>query len=278
MMIPSFLFSYHYYKNKNLDELIKTIPGSRIFIDSGAFSAYTQGAAIDIDAYIDYLIENKGNFEVACSLDVINDPEASWKNWQHMRTRGVEATPVFHTGADLSLLDRYASESDYICLGKLVPYAKTPEITMPWIEQAFAIVAGRAKIHGLGVTNWSLLSRFPWDSVDSSAWGAGFRFGSIQVFTGNGFSNVKLGEPKHWSRVAKHVSRYGYDWRRFATRKSERREHAGLAAISFKSAERYLAEQHDKPGFVIYLADSTMLNIQMAYDAIQKYKENNSYE
>lgn len=65
--------------------------------------------------------------------------------------------------------------------------------------------------------------------------------------------------------------KYGYDWRRFATRLSTRDEHAGLTAISYKAAESYLAKLHDKPEFIIYLADSAMVNIQMAYKAITRY-------
>ena len=51
-----------------------------LFLDSGAFSAETQGAKIDIQEYIDFIKEHQDVIEVYANLDVIGDPVSTWKN------------------------------------------------------------------------------------------------------------------------------------------------------------------------------------------------------
>ena len=46
------------------------------FLDSGAFSAFTQGAEIDIQEYIEFIKEHKDYLEAYANLDVIGDAEA----------------------------------------------------------------------------------------------------------------------------------------------------------------------------------------------------------
>jgi hypothetical protein len=53
----------------------------------------------------------------------------------------------------------------YVSVGKIIPYTSKREIIIPWVTRCFRIAGDRAAIHGLGVTNWTLLRCFPWYSV-----------------------------------------------------------------------------------------------------------------
>ena len=73
-------------------------------------------------------------------------------------------------------------EYDYVAIGGIV----TKEITkeqysfLPWfINEAHK---RGCKIHGLGFTDTNLLQKYHFDSVDSTAWLSGSRFGHVYYF------------------------------------------------------------------------------------------------
>ena len=60
-----------------------------LFLDSGAFSAWSSGTNISMDDYIDFIIENKQYITVYSNLDVIGDAEATWRNQSLMERKGL---------------------------------------------------------------------------------------------------------------------------------------------------------------------------------------------
>ena len=71
------LTSYHYFKTYDYDTMVKThFDGFKpdIFADSGAFSAVTQGAELNIDDYAKWIIRWREYFTIYANLDVIGDP------------------------------------------------------------------------------------------------------------------------------------------------------------------------------------------------------------
>lgn len=157
-----------------------------LFLDSGAFSAETQGAKIDIQEYIDFIKEHQDVIEVYANLDVIGDPVGTWKNQKIMERAGLSPLPTFHYGTDLKWLKRYLSTGyDYIALGGMVPIS-TPNLQL-WLDDLFpnhlCDEAGMPviKVHGFGLTSLRLMLRYPWWSVDSTSWVMTGRMGSIYV-------------------------------------------------------------------------------------------------
>ena len=57
-----------------------------LFIDSGAFSANSSGTPVDLDEYMEFLLENEEHFTVYANLDAIGNPELSWRNQQYYRS------------------------------------------------------------------------------------------------------------------------------------------------------------------------------------------------
>ena len=76
------LLSYHYFKKVNLRELLEKYFGSyppMVFIDSGGFSAATQGVEINIEEYAAWLKEYEDLITVYANLDEIGDPELTYE-------------------------------------------------------------------------------------------------------------------------------------------------------------------------------------------------------
>lgn len=177
-----YLVSYYTFgKKKKFDPFLQD---KDIFLDSGAFTAWSKGKVIDLDKYIDYLKENSSKFSVYANLDVIGNPEETLKNQQYMESKGVNPLPTIHYGADEKYLKHYAATYDYIALGGLVPYAKQPVLLHNWLNKCFKILIPYIKekglrVHGFGVGSAEVLKKYPFYSADSSGWLSGGRFGTV---------------------------------------------------------------------------------------------------
>lgn len=173
------LESYYYIRSQIKVDRIRE-DKIQVFLDSGAFSAYTQGIKVDIKAYCDYIKRNKDIIIVddgclcASVLDSVGDPMQTWQNQQTMERLGVRPLPCFHFGEDPRWVEWYVANYDYITIGGMVPIS-TPQLRR-WLdriwEKHLTDGSGRAKIkvHGFGLTTPELMQRYPWHSVDSTAW------------------------------------------------------------------------------------------------------------
>ncbi len=154
-----------------------------IFLDSGAYSAMTQGVVIDIDEYIAFIKEHQHYLDVYCNLDVIGDAEASLKNLLYMEERGLHPLPVHHYGESEKYLKYYLSRYEYIALGGMVNREGIDRWLDPIFQKYICDSSGmpKVKVHGFGLTSLPLLLRYPWYSVDSTSWVMTGRFGSVFV-------------------------------------------------------------------------------------------------
>ena len=187
------LESYHYIHKERAVQAIRT-DNKKVFLDSGAFSAFSIGANIDINAYCDYIHKNGDIIECASVLDRIHftDKAASsygtWKNQEEMERQGVHPLPCFHYGEPVEALDYYVSKYPYITLGGMVPVS-TPQLVL-WLDRIWeehltnADGTPKLKVHGFGLTSFDLMARYPWWSVDSSTWQALGSAGSIYMTGG----------------------------------------------------------------------------------------------
>jgi len=174
------LESYHYIQNQRLVDHIRE-DRERVFLDSGAFSAFTSGVEIDLPGYCDFIKRNHDIIEVddgillASVLDGIGDPLKTWQNQQAMEQLGVRPLPCFHYGEDERYLEWYIARYPYITLGGMVL----------WLDRLWEryLIDGsgrpRLKVHGFGLTKIEPIKRYPWYSVDSSTWVQASAFGAI---------------------------------------------------------------------------------------------------
>jgi hypothetical protein len=138
------------------------------------------------DRYGLYLQQNQDKFEVAVNLDVIRNPELTWRMQQYLENKyKVKILPVYHQGADPKWLKLYMDNYDYIGIGGLGQFVSRTQ----WIQygdRTFTKICddkGRPmwKTHGFAMTSPDLMLRYPWYSVDSTSWLVGEKFGLVIV-------------------------------------------------------------------------------------------------
>lgn len=177
--VEHMLESYHYiHKPKSVETIRRE--GRKIFLDSGAFSAFTQGIEVDLPAYCDYIHQNEDIIEqvdgqpLASVLDAIGDCDGTWRNQMEMERRGVRPLPCFHYGEPEEALKWYVERYSYITIGGMVPIS-TPQLRV-WLDRLWKDYlthpdgTPKVKVHGFGLTSLPLMMRYPWYSVDSSTW------------------------------------------------------------------------------------------------------------
>lgn len=174
------LTSYFYFKEKKDLEKFKDF---RVFIDSGAFSAFTRGITIDIDEYCNWIKANDWITQYSV-LDCIGDAEGTLKNQKYMEEMGTNPIPCFHANEDLKYLEYYCENYDYISLGGLVFYSRDRKTLIRILDEMFSIVKKYwpKKIHGFGMTGIPILERYPFYSVDSTSWLGGTKRSEVITF------------------------------------------------------------------------------------------------
>lgn len=191
----SILESFYYVD----DWIIKLIPKLKNFmLDSGAFT-FMMSHKGDVDwnqylkDYADFINEYdiKLFFELDIDSIVGYEKVVEMRKWLEAAT-GKKPIPVWHKSRGKEEFLKMCDEYDYVAIGGIV----SKEITrqeykyFPWfINEAHK---RGAKIHGLGFTNLEGIRKYHFDSVDSTSWTTGNRFGAIYRF--NGTTMEKFGK------------------------------------------------------------------------------------
>jgi len=184
-----------YYLFRRIEEL----KDEEVFLDSGAYTAWTQHKEIDIKKYINYLKEYKDKFTVYANLDVIGNPEKTLENQKIIEQAGLNPLPVFHSKTDFKYLEYYATHYDYLALGGLVPLTRQPKVLINWLNKCYRyllpfIQAKGLKIHLFGISDYRILLKYPVYSCDSTSWQSGVRYGTIVKW-----EKYKMVSAIHWS-------------------------------------------------------------------------------
>lgn len=181
---------------KATERYMHAIKPKKLFIDSGAFSAWTKGKTVDLDAYIDWINERADFIDLYGQIDVIpgdirngatskqvaEAAEATWKNYLVMRPRMVNPDGLlytFHVGEPYDYLrqalewrDPEGNPIDYMALGGMV--GKPMPIKWQFLDTCFKIIKESSnpnvKIHAFGMTSLDILEAYPITSADSTSW------------------------------------------------------------------------------------------------------------
>jgi hypothetical protein len=158
-------------------------------LDSGAFTFFSAGGSVDWNEYIKryarFIVKN--NIELYYELDI--DKLIGYEKVLYYRSMledltGKPCIPVWHKSRGQDEFIKMCEQYSYVAIGGIV----TKEITQRDYKYFPYFISTahkhKAKIHGLGFTNLKGLTQYNFDSVDSTAWLSGNRFGSIYKFDG----------------------------------------------------------------------------------------------
>lgn len=182
------------YRSKEID----------VMLDSGAFSIWKAGKGdVDLEEYINYCLKLQrgeefksitfvcldkipGTIGRAASVHEIKDAaELSLENYKRMKEAGVEnVLPVYHLGEELSCLKKIIDTgATYIGVGGLAR-AVGNRRKGDWLDTVFGFLRGYSemKVHGFGMTDSSLLLRYPFFSADSCTPHINVGFGFLTLF------------------------------------------------------------------------------------------------
>ncbi len=183
----AFILESFYYADEWTERTIPLL-GS-FMLDSGAFTFFTQGKHVNWEEYVERYAEfvNRNEVELFFELDV--DSLIGYERVLELRKRLEQLTdkqpiPVWHRSRGREEFIRMCDEYQYVALGGIVSKEFMPRDykVFPWfIAQAHD---RGCKIHGLGFTNLKGLELYHFDSVDSTAWVSGNRFGALYQFDG----------------------------------------------------------------------------------------------
>lgn len=201
-----------------------------LFIDSGAFSAHTKNAELDVDAYIDYLNSIDEDLHIFAQVDkipgvfrkpktreeLLEAPKQSWDNYLYMRDKlksPKKLLPIFHQGEDYKWLENILEWVDEN--GEHIPYIGiSPANDQPvkekekFIDKCFKIIAKSSNpnvcTHAFGMTSLHILERYPFTSADSTSWILNGANGSIMTKYGSvTVSSGRLNAPDHIRKMPK---------------------------------------------------------------------------
>lgn len=194
---PYILESF-YYIDKDAERLLPYF--GDFLLDSGAFTFMENTKTrVDWDEYLERYADfvKRNRIDKFFELDI--DSVVGYERVLELRTKlerltGRQPIPVWHSPRGKAEFIRHCEEYPYVALGGIVgkEWKNDAEKYMPWfINEAHK---HGAKIHGLGYTKLEKLKKYHFDSVDSTSWTTGNRFGFVYKF--NGQTMIKVDVPK----------------------------------------------------------------------------------
>jgi len=233
LQVDHFLESYHYIHKEGFVEQIRE-DGKKVFLDSGAFSAFTKGVEVDLPAFCRYIHDKADIILFPSVLDGIGDPLKTYENQKRMEDLGAPPLPCFHYGEDERYLEYYIENYEYMTLGGMVPIS-TPQLHH-WLDRMWGEYltnpdgTPKIKVHGFGLTSAELMVKYPWYSVDSSSWVQGAANGNVffpdigmipissQSYMRKNFGQHFTTYPQAWQdHLRERIEALGFDVERLTT-------------------------------------------------------------
>lgn len=161
-------------------------------LDSGAFTFMnSKKGNCDFDEYLTSYINfiNKYNVENFFELDI--DSIVGYEKVKEMRKRLESETrkqciPVWHKSRGLDDFEIMCKQYKYAAIGGIV----TKEIKRAEYKFLPLLIKmaheNNCKLHGLGFTSTSYYKQINFDTVDSTTWNVGVKYGKVCVFTHDG--------------------------------------------------------------------------------------------
>lgn len=230
----------------------------RLFLDSGAFSAWTRRFRIPIDDYVawssGYVRHANDRVQlVVANLDIIPGGFAAadtaspselvaairegMANADRLRAAGLRVAEVYHFGEPPEILGEILDRrqpGEMIALGGLAGRGQIPD-KVRFVGDAFDFIRARydgnvVPVHGFGIGPVSALGRaVPWYSVDASTWVNPRKFGHVADI--HGALEMGLRRRNEPGEVWEYFRRVLNAWQRATDELSERWSAEGVEFV-----------------------------------------------
>jgi len=180
-----------------------------LFVDSGAYTAYTKGKEVDVDDYINFINDTGDYVTIYAQVDKIPQvigrepteeelaaaPAQSWENFLYMISKVKpeyrdKIMPVFHFEEDTKWLHKMLNytfeDGEHIkYIGLAVSTVDNAATRFAWLQMCFDIIKNSPNpdvmTHAFGCTALEVLEKFPLTSADSTTWVQAAAYGNIIV-------------------------------------------------------------------------------------------------
>ena len=184
---PYILESF-YYADSDTERLLPYY--GDFLLDSGAFTfVQGKGSIVDWDSYIQRYGEfiKRNGIKKYFELDI--DSVVGYEQVKKYRKKlekivGYQCIPVWHKSRGIEEYKLHCQEYPYVAIGGYVIKELTPKDYSAFPAMIKYAHQNNAKVHCLGFTKLDALPKYHFDSVDSTAWTTGNRFGFLYYFDG----------------------------------------------------------------------------------------------
>lgn len=269
--------------NKRVIESLAVCEAQKIAImmDSGAATLHniqgstssrkaTKLAKVDLDttalaeqvfqSYVDYCKLNYRKWSFFVTLDFKKHQPTIFAMQKRFESQGLHPCPVFHGDASLDWVTKYHDRGcKLIGISPAGFFARrhSPHKFRFYLDAVFNHTAKLGMdIHGLAITSLSLMTQYPWWSVDSAAWTKTASFGAILFpnTSKNTIENVHIS-----SKSSASAHSYG---KMSVRHKQEIAERITELGFVLKELQDDVKARHDFNGFVFSNLTRIGLNIK----------------
>lgn len=257
------------YLKGQFQEILASRPEVRLLLDSGAFTVWKSGKPYPIDDYVRFVRELPMKPWRYFTLDEIGNPQGTLKNYERLRAEGLTPVPIFTRGDDIKMLDHYFETSDVVGIGGLVGTRGNKGFVRGIMEHT----KGR-NVHWLGFTQRDFVGAYKPYSCDTSSCSAGYRFGFVDLYLGNGvFRRVKKVEFSKnpdlelraiFDQLGEDITdlRKNENWRKTKT------SAITFARVAYKSWVKFSLDLERKLGVKLFLAQAgNCWELQLMFEA-----------
>lgn len=182
-----------------------------LFLDSGVFSAWARKndankavrdkakRVLNLKGYAKFIKRHEHILECYATMDDIpgefgmartqqqleESAKISYDNQQTLKSLGVKPIPIYHQGESFKWLERYVMDGEpYVGISTAKDLRNSEQ--REWLDRVFSMITNKKgvpyiKTHGFGITNISLLLRYPWWTADSTTWSLAAGYGLVYV-------------------------------------------------------------------------------------------------
>ena len=211
-----------YYVDDGLTQLIPYF--SNFLLDSGAFTFFSSKTATGLcwdeylERYADYIVKNNIRHFMELDIDsIVGYDEVLRFRKKLERLTDRPCIPVWHKTRGREDYIKTCQQYDYVAIGGIVS-KEIKRNEYPVFTHLIDIAhKNKAKVHGLGFTDLQGLPKYHFDSVDSTAWTSGTRFGVLYTFDGKTLKKIKkTAEGKRVKEPQKIAFHNFAEWVKFA--------------------------------------------------------------